>query len=90
MFKSSRVTLCSTETTKRFGERLIYASVYIHVICVSCYSHKNVIFSYIAATSGKDGRKALMREIELGKLLGVKPQGNVVTFIGCVTTQSKT
>ena len=46
-------------------------------------------FLFIAATSGEVGRKALMREIELGKLLGVKPQENVVTFIGCVTTQSK-
>ena len=30
-----------------------------------------------------------MREIELGKLLGEKPQPNIVTFIGCVTTQGK-
>ncbi|XP_078342494.1 fibroblast growth factor receptor 1-like isoform X1 [Oculina patagonica] len=37
--------------------------------------------------SGEDGRKSLMREIELGKLLGQKPQPNIVTFIGCVTTQ---
>jgi len=28
-----------------------------------------------------------MREIELGKLLGEKPQPNIVEFIGCVTTQ---
>ena len=31
-----------------------------------------------------------MREIELGKLLGGKPQENIVKFIGCVTTQGKT
>ena len=31
-----------------------------------------------------------MREIELGKLLGEKPQENIVKFIGCVTTQGKT
>ena len=30
-----------------------------------------------------------MREIELGKLLGEKPQPNIVEFIGCVTTQGK-
>ena len=30
-----------------------------------------------------------MREIELGKLLGEKPQTNIVEFIGCVTTQGK-
>ena len=43
----------------------------------------------IAATAGEDGRKSLMREIELGKLLGQKPQPNIVKFIGCVTTQGK-
>ena len=30
-----------------------------------------------------------MREIELGKLLGEKPQPNIVKFIGCVTTKGK-
>ena len=43
----------------------------------------------IAATSGEDGRKALMREIGLGKALADSPLPNVVEFIGCVTTQSK-
>lgn len=43
----------------------------------------------IAATSGEMGRKALMREIELGKLLGETPQPNIIKFIGCVTKQSK-
>jgi len=42
---------------------------------------------YIVATSGEEGRKSLMREIRLGKLLGEKPQPNIVEFIGCVTTQ---
>ena len=41
----------------------------------------------IVATAGEDGRKSLLREIELGKLLGEKPQPNIVKFIGCVTTQ---
>ncbi|XP_020615347.1 tyrosine kinase receptor Cad96Ca-like [Orbicella faveolata] len=38
-------------------------------------------------TSGEEGRRSLMREIELGKLLAEKPQPNIVEFIGCVTTQ---
>ena len=49
-----------------------------------------MLWCYTAATSGEDGRKSLMREIELGKLLGGKPQANIVQFIGCVTTQGKT
>ncbi|XP_044176852.1 tyrosine kinase receptor Cad96Ca-like isoform X2 [Acropora millepora] len=38
-------------------------------------------------TSGEEGRKSIMKEIELGKELGDSPQENVVQFIGCVTTQ---
>ena len=49
-----------------------------------------MLWCYTVATSGEDGRKSLMREIELGKLLGEKPQENIVKFIGCVTTQGKT
>ena len=49
----------------------------------------NILCSYIVATSGEEGRKSLMREIELGKLLGENPQPNIVKFIGCVTTQGK-
>ena len=48
------------------------------------------ILSYIIATAGAEGRAALMREIELGKLLGVNPnQPNIVKFIGCVTRGGK-
>ena len=47
------------------------------------------LVSCIAATSGEEGRKALMREIDLGKRLGESPQPNIIKFIGCVTTQSK-
>ena len=47
------------------------------------------MYFMIAATSGEDGRKALMREIGLGKALADSPLPNVVEFIGCVTTQSK-
>ena len=36
----------------------------------------------------EDGRKALMREIELGKLFGETEQPNI-KFIGCVTTEGK-
>jgi len=49
-----------------------------------------LLWCYTVATSGEDGRKSLMREIELGKLLGENPQENIVKFIGCVTTQGKT
>ncbi|XP_068715039.1 fibronectin type III domain-containing protein-like isoform X4 [Montipora foliosa] len=38
-------------------------------------------------TSGEEGRKALMREIGLGKALADSPLPNVIEFIGCVTTQ---
>ncbi|XP_068716481.1 tyrosine kinase receptor Cad96Ca-like [Montipora foliosa] len=38
-------------------------------------------------TSGEEGRKALMREIGLGKALADSPVPNVAQFIGCVTTQ---
>ena len=44
--------------------------------------------AYFTATAGEEGRKALMREIELGKRLEEVPQPNIVKFIGCVTTQS--
>ena len=49
-----------------------------------------MLWCYTLATSGEDGRKSLMREIELGKLLGGNTQENIVKFIGCVTTQGKT
>ena len=44
---------------------------------------------YFAATSGEEGKKALMREIELGKLFGESEQQNIIKFIGCVTTEGK-
>ena len=53
------------------------------------YLYLVILCSYIVATSGEEGRKALVREIELGKLLGENPQPNIVKFIGCVTTQGK-
>ncbi|KAL9959666.1 hypothetical protein ACROYT_G033006 [Oculina patagonica] len=49
--------------------------------------NRTVAAKCFTPTAGEDGRKSLMREIELGKLLGEKPQSNIVTFIGCVTTQ---
>ena len=42
-----------------------------------------------AAASGEEGRKALMREIELGKLFGESEAPNIIKFIGCVTTEGK-
>jgi len=48
------------------------------------------VFSHFAATSGEEGRKALMREIELGKLFGETEQSNIIKFIGCVTTEGNT
>ena len=53
------------------------------------YLYLILLWLDIVATSGEDGRKSLMREIELGKLLGENPQTNIVEFIGCVTTQGK-
>ena len=41
----------------------------------------------ILATAGEEGRKCLMREIELGKIIGDSNQPNIVKFIGCVTRQ---
>ena len=41
----------------------------------------------ILATAGEEGRKCLMREIELGKILGKSNHPNIVKFIGCVTRQ---
>ncbi|XP_067020454.1 uncharacterized protein [Acropora muricata] len=38
-------------------------------------------------TSGEEGRKSIIKEIELGKELGESSPENVVKFIGCVTTQ---
>ena len=49
-----------------------------------------MLWCYTVATSGEDGRKSLMREIELGKLLGEDTQENIVKFIGCITNQGKT
>ena len=49
-----------------------------------------MLWCYTVAASGEDGRKSLMREIELRKLLGENSQENIVQFIGCVTTQGKT
>ena len=47
------------------------------------------LITSVVATAGEEGRKALMKEIELGKSLAENPHINVVKFIGCVTTQSK-
>ena len=48
-----------------------------------------LVFSHFSATSGDEGRKALMREIELGKLFGETEQPNIIKFIGSVSTGGK-
>ena len=55
----------------------------------SCVQSYCTLVSFIVATSGDEGKVALMREIGLGKLIGDSPQPNIVQFIGCVTTESK-
>ncbi|RMX49128.1 hypothetical protein pdam_00003862, partial [Pocillopora damicornis] len=40
-----------------------------------------------SSTAGEEGRKCLMREIELGKLIGENVPPNIVKFVGCVTTE---
>ena len=47
------------------------------------------MYTFAVATAGEEGRKCLMREIELGKLIGENVSPNIVKFMGCVTTQSK-
>ena len=47
------------------------------------------VFSHFAATSGEEGRKALMREIELGKLFAETEQPNIIKFIGFVSSEGK-
>ena len=46
------------------------------------------MYTFVAATAGEEGRKCLMREIELGKLIGENVSPNIVKFMGCVTKES--
>ena len=46
------------------------------------------MYTFGAATGGEDGRKYLMREIELRKLIGENVSPNIVKFMGCVTKES--
>ena len=50
--------------------------------------HYSLVF-FVVATSGEEGKNALIREIGLGKAIGDSSQPNIVQFIGCVTTQGK-
>ena len=70
----------------------------LHRICIKLFSALDansnisisfVMFSHFAASSGEEGRKALMREIELGKLFGETEQPNIIKFIGSVSTEGK-
>ncbi|CAH3133335.1 unnamed protein product, partial [Pocillopora meandrina] len=49
--------------------------------------NRTVATKCFTPTAGEEGRKCLMREIELGKILGESNQPNIVKFIGCVTRQ---
>nr|XP_058956063.1 vascular endothelial growth factor receptor 3-like isoform X2 [Pocillopora verrucosa] len=49
--------------------------------------NRTVAAKCFTPTAGEEGRKCLMREIELGKILGDSNQPNIVKFIGCVTRQ---
>ncbi|PFX18053.1 Tyrosine kinase receptor Cad96Ca [Stylophora pistillata] len=49
--------------------------------------NRTVATKCFTPTAGEEGRKCLMREIELGKLIGENNQPNIVKFMGCVTTQ---
>nr|XP_058956060.1 vascular endothelial growth factor receptor 3-like isoform X2 [Pocillopora verrucosa] len=49
--------------------------------------NRTVAAKCFTPTAGEEGRKSLMREIELGKILGTSNQPNMVKFIGCVTRQ---
>ena len=40
-----------------------------------------LVFLHFAATSGEEGRKALMKEIELGKLFGETEQPNIINLL---------
>ena len=56
------------------------------------YINQNVspsMYIFVVATAGEEGRKCLMREFELGKLIGENVPPNIVKFMGCVTRQSK-
>ena len=56
---------------------------------LSSHRYYNCFCVIVAATSGEEGLKSIMREIVLGKELGDSPQKNVVQFIGSVTSHSK-
>ena len=63
---------------------------YLHKMQTAIYIDYALVFSHFPATSGEEGRKALMREIELGKLFGESEQPNIIKFLGCVTTEGNT
>nr|XP_058951290.1 vascular endothelial growth factor receptor 3-like [Pocillopora verrucosa] len=49
--------------------------------------NRTVAAKCFTPTAGEEGRKCLMREIELGKLIGENVSPNIVKFMGCVTTE---
>ncbi|XP_066030097.1 fibroblast growth factor receptor 4-like [Pocillopora verrucosa] len=49
--------------------------------------NRTVAAKCFTPTAGEEGRKCLMREIELGKLISENVSPNIVKFLGCVTTE---
>ncbi|XP_066014636.1 fibroblast growth factor receptor 4-like isoform X2 [Pocillopora verrucosa] len=49
--------------------------------------NRTVAAKCFTPTAGEEGRKCLMREIELGKLINKNVSPNIVKFMGCVTTE---
>ena len=66
-------------------------SFWLEPACNKCINQNVSLskYTFVVATAGEEGRKCLMREIELGKLIGENVSPNIVKFMGCVTTQSK-
>ena len=56
---------------------------------LSSHRYYNCFCVIVAATSGEERLKSIMREIRLGKELGDSSQKNVVQFIGCVSSHRK-
>ena len=47
------------------------------------------MYIFVVVTAGEEGKKCLIREIGLGKLIGENVSSNIVKFMGCVMRQSK-
>ncbi|PFX12207.1 Hemicentin-2 [Stylophora pistillata] len=80
--------LLSTSNTMVIRRAIFKDKGYYECTAQNDYGKANTSFWIdVTATAGEEGRKCLMREIELGKLIGENNQPNIVKFMGCVTTQ---